>query len=131
MLRKPIIKKPVLLTSVPRGGFIDAKVMPVAEEQKGRGNFGNTQSKGYEPPTEVKKLVKKRSPNGNLVLIDKEKKPEAKQSEELVDDKNNINWELIEKNQKRKPCVKLIKKLTKQSDNEKQKKMGHLFFNMF
>ena len=133
MLRKQI-RKPVLISSAPRGGFLQNPAPAKQEEkQEGRGNFNKQQSKGFEPPKEVNKdLVKKRSKTGNLVLIEKkDKKKEEKEKQELIDDNNNINWEEIEKDKKRRPCVKLLKKLAKKSGNNKEKKIGNLFFNLF
>jgi hypothetical protein len=68
----------------------------------------------FEPPTSQAQTKIKRTKRNTLIItrID-DKKVENNENE--IDDKGNINWELLEKNRKHKPCIKLIQKLKKQS----------------
>jgi hypothetical protein len=69
----------------------------------------------FEPPTSQAQTKIKKTKRNTLIItrIDDKKVDEYIIPE--IDDNGNINWELLEKNRKNKPCIKLLQKLKKQS----------------
>ena len=102
----------------------------------GRGSeLQQTSTESFKPPDKNDKTIVRKTKNGGLKITkveDKTKKNEKK--EEMEGDENGmINWEYLEKGRKYKPCVKLLKNLTKgkkkSTKKNNSKKLGRLFFN--
>ena len=102
----------------------------------GRGSeLQQTSTESFKPPDKNDKTIVRKTKNGGLKITkveDKTKKNEKKEDME-VDENGMINWDYLEKGRKYKPCVKLLKNLTKgkkkSTKKNNSKKLGRLFFN--
>ena len=102
----------------------------------GRGSeLQQSSIESFKPPDKNDKTIVRKTKNGGLKITkveDKTKKNEKKEDME-VDENGMINWDYLEKGRKYKPCVKLLKNLTKgkkkSTKKNNSKKLGRLFFN--
>ena len=102
----------------------------------GRGSeLQQTSTESFKPPDKNDKTIVRKTKNGGLKITkveDKTKKNEKKEAME-VEENGMINWDYLEKGRKYKPCVKLLKNLTKgkkkSTKKNNSKKLGRLFFN--
>jgi hypothetical protein len=80
---------------------------------------------GYKPPTQDEKVRVKKLANGRtkIVKVDAKKKEEKLTNEKAFDrETGKINWEVIKKTHKRKPCEKLLRQITGKKPLKKKKK---------
>jgi hypothetical protein len=72
------------------------------------------QSTAWTPPTADEVVKVKRLANNGLEITRKALKTDKKDHDEPDYDENmTINWDKLERDRKRKPCVKLLKRLKK------------------
>jgi len=79
-------------------------------------------------------VVRKTKHGGLKITKVEDKTRENEKKEDMKMDENGmINWDYLEKGRKYKPCVKLLKSLTKRKNKSTKKtnskKLGRLFFN--
>jgi len=133
------------MNSSSRGGgiFLDnnnnvsSRNTPVVKSSiiAGRGSELRSSTEAFKPPDKDDKTVVRKTNHGGLKITKVEDKTRENEKKEdmKMDENGMINWDYLEKGRKYKPCVKLLKSLTKRKNKSTKKtnskKLGRLFFN--
>ena len=90
-------------------------------------------SEGFKPPEKQEETRARKTKYGTVKITRVEDKKKKDAGNE-IDEEGNLNWDVLDKKHKNKPCVKLLKKL-KKGDNKKKshknKALGNLFFSKY
>jgi hypothetical protein len=120
MIRRPN-NRAAMTCGVNRGGFDTAAPLSVAPAQVGRGvALEQTSQKGYVAPLTAEETSKPRK-NKKTGMFEITKKTKIPKSDKAgpIDEMGVINWEMLDKERKHAPCVKLLKQLKKGKVSEK------------
>jgi len=99
----------------------------------GRGS--DIMGEGFKPP-EKQDETKARKTKYGTVKITRVEDKKKKDAGNEIDSEGNLNWDVLDKKHKNKPCVILLKKLKKgdkkkKSHKNKNEALGNLFFSKY
>lgn len=83
--------------------------------QGGRG-ADREENKGFQAPSKETKTKTKKTKTGQITKIENNSNNNKKEELPFDPITRQINWDLLEKERKRKPCIKLLKKIKKGKD---------------
>ncbi len=103
---------PVSIQAVQQHQSAGAVAPAMSFSQSGRGSF-NPQSQPFVPPIEAKPTRTRKLKNGMTQITQIKDKKVKESLDDIYTEDGDINWECLEKDRKRLPCEKVLKKLAK------------------